>query len=146
MIFYFYSIIKIIVLSYCEMFRKIKTEKSFNDFLVKLQKLRDAEGDSEIIVLIHANWCSYCKMFKPIWEKYKKENSKSKIIYELEYEFYNQLIEDETFREMAVVKMFQKKLEGFPTTMKITMSKGKGKKSKSVIKMEAISGIYKYKE
>ena len=70
---------------------KRSSNKKIEDTLENIEK-------SNSIILIHASWCLYCKMFKPIWKDFVKQLEKNKknkdiVIVDIESEILPQIIE-----------------------------------------------------
>lgn len=45
---------------------------SLNNDTVREEPFENRSSPSSTIVLYHASWCGYCKMFLPEWEKFRK--------------------------------------------------------------------------
>lgn len=72
-----------------------KDSSTHNDFKNKMK-------DGNIIVLYYANWCGYCQMMKPEWDKFKSQCNSKYNVAEVESEYLDQT-------------GFNDEVEGFPT-------------------------------
>ena len=89
---------------------KIKNKEN-----VKL--FEDTYKKENIILLIHADWCYYTKLYIPHWKDFKKSLSNKDLnkfkIFELKDNYKKKLEENKIFK-----KVFEK-FKGYPTTIVI---------------------------
>lgn len=83
--------------------------KEFNS-IEKGKQLINKTKTSNILVLYYANWCGYCTMFKPEWEKIHKSITDSKICEVAEVES----------DELQYTKPLQLHFKGFPSLVLYT--------------------------
>jgi thiol-disulfide isomerase/thioredoxin len=87
----------------------------------KGKQLINKTKNSNILVLYHAEWCGYCKMFKPEWKKIHTAITKTEICEVAEVES----------EELEYVKPLKEHFKGFPslvlyTKQEITKPKNNG--------------------
>jgi thiol-disulfide isomerase/thioredoxin len=90
---------------------KLNEDKSLSTKNVK--QLREALRDTNSVVLLHAQWCHWCKLFKPEWDKFANDQKKVTVV-ELEA---SQLEKIKSKDENLYQNLIGNEGLGFPTVL-----------------------------
>ena len=89
---------------------------------INIKDLKNMYGKENIIILVHATWCSACQNFKPTWDKFtenfnKDKNSKKVKVLQIED---SQL---QFTKKNKVIKELLSNFQGYPTVFYINKNK-----------------------
>jgi hypothetical protein len=78
-----------------------------------LALLRRNMGKQNIVVLVHANWCYHCQMFKPAWDQFCAANASTPGLLLVELE--NSVMAPLAQHDQSTYMFLARDIEGFPT-------------------------------
>jgi hypothetical protein len=78
-----------------------------------LALLRRNMGKQNIVVLVHANWCYHCQMFKPAWDQFCAANASTPGLLLVELE--NSVMASLAQHDQSTYMFLARDIEGFPT-------------------------------